>query len=264
MSEQGVAGLAAERGSALEVMKSLTDEEWGLPSACDGWSIRDVVAHMGSILHGVIDPSQLPDTTGGTEPAMEIPVAARRAWSVDEVLDEYESYSEQVMNVVTMAQDPPMSESMLPLGDLGTHPMSMFASMFCFDVYTHLRHDMLQPRGPIDRPEPPRDETRIGAVIEWMLAGMPWMSEKSLTIVERPFVLRLTGPGGGEWTVAPGGEGGRVLVTPGAAADAAAVVTSDAHDFVAWATHRRPWPECVTIDGDEAYATAVLDAIHVF
>jgi uncharacterized protein (TIGR03083 family) len=264
MSQTGVAGLQAERDSALEVLKSLTDDEWNQPSACAGWSVRAVVAHMGSVLHGVIDPSQLPDTAGGTEPAMEIPVAARRDWSIDEVLAEYESFSEQVMTVVTMAQEPPMSETTLPLGDLGTHPMSMFGSMFCFDVYCHLRHDILQPRGPIDRPEPPRDETRVGAVVEWMLAGLPWMSERSLTAVDRPFVLRLTGPGGGEWTVAPGGEGGRVLVTQGAATDAVAVITSDAHDFVAWATHRRPWSECVTIEGDERYASAILDAIHIF
>ena len=73
-------------------------------------------------------------------------------------------------------------------------------------------------------------------------------------------MLVLTGPGGGTWTIAPGGEDGRVAVTEGAAGDAAATITSDAHDFVAWATRRRPWAECVTIEGDEPYASTVLDA----
>jgi hypothetical protein len=211
-----------------------------------------------------MDRARRPDVSGGTEPAMEVPVAERRSWPVDEVLDEYDAYSEQVLGVVTMAQDPPMSETVLPLGDLGTHPMSIFASMFCFDNYTHLRHDILEPRGPVARPEPPRDPTRVGATIEWMLAGLPWMSEASLKVVDRPIVLVLTGPGGGTWTISSADDSGRVAVTEGVGADAAATITSDAHDFVAWATHRRPWAECVTIEGDEPYAATVLDAIRIF
>jgi uncharacterized protein (TIGR03083 family) len=264
MSKQGVEGRRAERAATLEILKSLDDDEWNAPSGCEGWSVRDVVAHMGSILHGVVDPTKMPDVSGGTEPAMEVPVAERRAWTVAEVLDEYETYSEQVDAVVTMAQDPPMSETVLPLGDLGTHPMSIFASMFCFDNYCHLRHDILVPRGSVDRPEPPRDEMRLGATVEWMLAGLPWMSQSTLHVVDRPIVLVLTGAGGGTWTIAPGGDDGRVQVTEGAAPDAAATVTSDTHDFVAWATHRKPWSECVTIEGDEPYASTVLDAVRVF
>lgn len=264
MSQQGVEGLRAERADTLVILRSLTDDEWDAPSGCEGWAVRDVVAHMGSILHGVIDPSLMPDVSSGTEAAMEGPVAERRAWTTAEVLDEYETYSGQLDAVVVMAQDPPMSETVLPLGDLGTHPMSIFASMFCFDNYCHLRHDILGPRGPIDRAEPPRDDTRVGATVEWMLAGLPWMSQSTLHVVDRPVVLVLTGPGGGTWTIAPGGEDGRVSVTEGVAGDPAATITSEAHDFVAWATRRRPWTDCVTIEGDEPYASTVLDAIHVF
>ncbi len=264
MSQQGVEGLRAERGATLEILKSLSDDEWNAPSGCEGWAVRDVVAHMGSILHGVVDPTKMPDVSSGTEAAMEVPVAERREWTIEEVLDEFETFSDQAANVFTMAQDPPMSETLLPMGDLGTHPMSMFASTFCFDNYCHLRHDILVPRGSIDRPEPPRDDARLGATLEWMLAGLPWMSQEALKVLDRPVVLRLTGPGGGAWTIAPGGEDGRVQVTEGAAPDAAATITSDGHEFVAWATHRRPWAECVKIEGDEPYASTVLDAIHIF
>ena len=158
MSQQGVEGLRAERGATLEILKSLSDDEWNAPSGCEGWAVRDVVAHMGSILHGVVDPTKMPDVSSGTEAAMEVPVAERREWTIEEVLEEFETFGDQAANVFTMAQDPPMSETLLPMGDLGTHPMSMFASTFCFDNYCHLRHDILVPRGSIDRPEPPRDE----------------------------------------------------------------------------------------------------------
>jgi uncharacterized protein (TIGR03083 family) len=248
----------------IAILDTLSEDEWNAPSACAGWAVRDVVAHMASILHGVVDPTKMPDVSSGTEAAMEAPVAERRAWSTGEVLDEYKTYSEQAAAVFTMAQDPPMSDTMLPMGDLGTHPMSMFASTFCFDAYCHLRNDILAPNGPIDRPEPPRDATRVGATLEWMLAGLPWMSQQQLGALDRPVVLTLTGPGGGSWTLAPGGEDGRIQVTEGADPAAAATITSDSHDFVAWATHRRPWVDCVKIAGDEPYATTILDAIHIF
>jgi len=108
----------------------------------------------------------------------------------------------------------------------------------------------------------PRDEARVGATLEWLLAGLPWMCAAQLGFVDRPVALTLTGPGGGTWTIAPGGDAGRVTVSDGADAAAVATITSDAHDFVAWSTHRRPWSECVTIEGDADYAVRVLDAIR--
>ncbi len=263
MSELAVEGLRAERDAILTIAKGLTDDEWNAPSDCDGWAVRDVYAHMAAVLHGVADPSVMVDMSGGTEAAMEIPVAERRSWPIEQVLEEYETYSEQVANVAAMAQEPPMSETMLPMGDLGTHPMSILASTFTFDAYCHLRNDILKPNGPIDRPEPPRDEMRLKPTVEWMLAGLPWMSEKELAFVDRPIALALTGPGGGTWTIGPVGNEGRVLVREGTH-DAVATLTSSDHDFVVWGTGRRPWRDLVTVTGDDAYAGRVLDALKIF
>src|SRR5439155_797507 len=127
------------------------------------------------------------------------------------------------------------------MGDLGTHPMSLTPGIFLFDGYCHLRNDILKPNGPIDRPEPPRDEKRLRPTFEWMLAGLPWMCASQLAFVDRPINLVLTGVGSGSWSIGPGGEDGRLLVCEGAAPDAAATVTSDGHDFVIWGTKRRPW-----------------------
>ena len=94
---------------------------------------------------------------------MEAPVAERRAWTVEEVLAEFETYSGQVADLAATLQEPPMSETLLPMGDLGTHPMAIMPSTFLFDNYCHLRNDILKPNGPIDRPEPPRDEHAVAA-----------------------------------------------------------------------------------------------------
>jgi len=263
MSTLAVEGLRAERDATLTIAKSLTDGEWDAQSDCDGWMVRDVVAHMASILHGVADPSVMPDLSGGTENGMEVPVAERRAWTIEEVLAEYETYSAQVADLGATLQEPPMSETLLPMGDLGTHPMAIMPSTFLFDNYCHLRNDILKPNGPIDRSQPPRDEMRLAPTIEWMLAGLPWMCADALTFVDRPITLVLAGVGGGTWSIGPGGDAGRVLVRQGAAADSVATVSSDTHDFVIWGTQRRPWRTFTTIDGDAAYAGRILDVIKI-
>jgi uncharacterized protein (TIGR03083 family) len=264
MSQLAVDGFRAEREAILTVAKSLTAAEWDLPSACAGWSVGDVMGHMACTLHGVIDPAFLPDTTAGTERAAEPTVAERRTWPIDAVIDEYETYSEQAANLFTSVQTAPLAETMVPMGDLGTHPMAILPSTFLFDGYTHLRNDILKPNGSIDREQPERDEQRLRPTIEWMLAGLPWMCADALRgVVDRPIELILAGPGGGTWTIAPGGEGGRTVVTEEPAADATARLRSSDHDFVIWGTRRAPWRDSVQIEGDEAYATRVLDAINI-
>jgi len=264
MSELAVEGFRAEREAILNVAKDLSADEWMMPSACAGWSVRDVMGHMACTLHGVIDPAFLPDMAGGTESSMEPAVAERRSWPIEQVIDEYETYSGQAADLFESLQAAPLSATMLPMGDLGTHPMSILPSTFLFDGYTHLRNDMLAPNGSVDRPQPPRDEKRLRPTMDWMLAGLPWMCADALDgIVDRPLALSLEGPGGGTWTIAAGGEDGRVTVTENTNGDVVATVHSTDHDFVIWGTRRAPWRSMVKIEGDEDYAARVLDAIKI-
>ena len=267
MTEQAVEGFRAERDAILEIGRSLTDDEWNMPSDCAGWATRDVLGHMAATLHGVVDPAYLPDMTSGTEGAMEGPVDQRRRLPIGDVLDEYETCSGKAADVFQSVQAPGVGETPLPMGDLGTHTLSMLPATFLFDAYTHLRVDMLRPYGSIDRPEPPRDEQRLAPTIEWMLAGLPWMCTDALNdAVQRPLVLELSGPGGGTWTLAPadpGDDGGRIAISAGATGDAVATIQSSSHDFVIWGTQRRPWRDFVAITGDADYAAPVLDAVNV-
>jgi hypothetical protein len=56
-----VAALAAENALLLDFLQRLSPEDWSRPSACDRWSIADVVAH----LVGVTDPDRLTDALAG-------------------------------------------------------------------------------------------------------------------------------------------------------------------------------------------------------
>jgi len=79
-------------------------------------------------------------------------------------------------------------------------------------------------------------------------------------VLDRPLGLRLTGPGGGDHTLAPAPD--RLIVTEGIT-DVAAVAISPAHEFVLWGTKRADWRSSTTIEGDRGYAAAVLDAINI-
>jgi uncharacterized protein (TIGR03083 family) len=57
-----VAALAAENALLLDFLRRLSPEDWSHPSACDRWSIADVVAH----LIGVTDTDRLTDALAGT------------------------------------------------------------------------------------------------------------------------------------------------------------------------------------------------------
>ena len=172
--------------------------------------------------------------------------------------------SEQALAFCDSVQGPPLAENVVDMNDLGSHPMSILPDVFLFDSYCHLRHDILRPGGPIDRPEPRRDEARLRPAIEWMLAGMPWMCPGLAAVVDRPLVLELTGVGGGTFTVYPAGGHPRVSATEERTPTAAACVISDAHEFVAWGTRRCPWRDSAKIEGDDGYAAEVLDAINIF
>lgn len=265
MSERGVEALKADHEEVLKVARSLTAEEWGLPSDCAGWRVQDVIVHMADVFRAVVDPGALPPgVPGDIEASQSARVEARREWTAEKVLAEYEDLGGRAIEALGGLQAPGAGDTVIPLDNLGSYPMHMIANAFAFDHFCHLRNDILKPNGPIDRPAPPDDETRVGATIEWLIAGLPQMAPDAMrSAVREPIGLRLTGPGGGEWTISPARGDGLVQVAEGV--DAATVVTSPGAEFVIWATHRRPWRERdVTIDGDEAYAQSVLDAIHLF
>jgi hypothetical protein len=186
------------------------------------------------------------------EQDMELAVATRKDWSAADVLADYESLSAQALDVMASLQDEPLASTLIPMKNLGSHPMHLVPNAFAFDHYCHLRVDILKPTGPIDRPALPRDELRLTPTIEWMLAGLPQMCEEALAkVVTAPVSIELTGPGAS--TLRLGGDG-----------DTAATIRSSTHDFVVWGTQRRPWRELdVTIEGDVELGSAVADNINI-
>ena len=264
MTKQAMAALGDERAMVLDLIGGLTANEWDAPSDCAGWRVQDVIAHMSAVYKSIAGGPVATDDDhpGDAERGADAGVNERRGWSSAEVAAEYREWSDKGLAALAAMNEEPMASTVIPLGNLGEHPMHILANALVFDHYCHLRWDMLRPNGPLDRPALPTDEQRMAPILEWMLGGLPQMCAAGLTMVDRPLHLVFEGPAGGTWTMAPGDP--FVTLTAGAHADAAATITSTAHDFVCWGTARRPWREMgVQITGEADYAGRVLDSVNV-
>jgi uncharacterized protein (TIGR03083 family) len=243
-----VDGLAADRAALLELCGGLSDSEWRAESGCPGWSVQDVVSHMGALFWMVVDPSKLPDTGDvATELAQERLVASRRSMSAAEVLGDYDGVSSAALEVLAGLEG---ADVEVPLGDLGTYPASLVPTAFSFDHFVHIRADLFAPRGPLTGRAPESDELRIGPTLDWIEAALPQQNVETVGALTGSIEFVLDGPGAR--TIGVGTGPG--LCTVEAGADA----------FVRCITQRADWHRAdIEVVGDEP-ARAALRDLHVF
>jgi uncharacterized protein (TIGR03083 family) len=246
-----------------EVVASLVPDEWARPSRCTGWTVQDLVAHTGSnfrVLAEPPDPSAPAPQVDTAEQLQDLLVAQRRGWSSADVAAEFRDNVKPALGALAAMQDEPLASGSITLTDLGTYPMHALADAFAFDLWCHLTVDLLAPTGPVERPQPKATDELLGPAVGWMLTGLPQMCPSVSTVLDRPLGIRLTGPGGGEWTLLPGEPA--LTVVPGLQ-DPAATATSATVDFVLWGTTRTPWRDSVEVVGDAEYAGRVLDRVDI-
>lgn len=256
-----VGALRAERNAIVDFCRDLPPEAWDQPSRCEGWTIKDVVAHMGAAYHGtfgtwVVKLMRSNDVEAGNDRDAE----ARRDWPAEKVFDEYVKWSKRFLAIGGSLQAPPMRAIPIRLAEVGTYPAKMLASALTFDHHLHLRYDMATALGrPVAAPAP----GVLAVTLEWMWAGVPGMSVEELAWLDRSVSVTLLGDEGGTWSVVPAGDG-RVKVVQGPVDDAAARITGDAETFPLWATRRQPWRDSsVKVEGDEDLGTRFLDTLRI-
>jgi hypothetical protein len=264
MSKAGIAGMGCAADDIFTIAENLTHNEWHTPSAASAWSVGDVICHIGcllELLQAAVRGESLPDS--GIEALNDTQVAQRRDWQPARVLDYVHTQLASALPVFTALQDEPLASVDTPMLDLGSYPLHAIADMFTFDMTTHLRYDILSPRGPIARALPPPDDVRLAPSVSWLLGGIPQMQPKLVRHLTAPLALRLTGPAAQELLISADGDLITVRPLDRAATNAAATLTSTTEDFLAWSTTRLPWRRLVSIDGDTTAAAAFLDALNL-
>jgi uncharacterized protein (TIGR03083 family) len=261
MTLDRVAALKAERNAVVSFLHQLEESEWSRPSACERWTIKDVVSHMGAAAHGFFTPWVVGlMTNGNVEAHNDRDAEKRRTWEPKKVLAEYEKWSKRAAVAHAALQKPGLRALPIRLAEVGTYPAYLLTSAIVFDSGLHLRHDMA---GALGRTASPTDANRLGCTLEWMFAGLSPMTGDALSWLEGPVEVNLVGTGGGTWTVSPGKKG-RVEVSDGNAPDPVAAVEGDAATFPVWGTRRQPWRDAdVSLKGDEEIAARFLDAMRI-
>ena len=124
MSEAGLKGMQLATEDIITVAKGLTADEWKLPSAAQGWTVHDVVAHAGNLLgvvmQAVAGELEAPDGMG-IEKLNDLQVAETKDKTPEELIDFLESQLAKAIPAFTPLQDEPyysMEAALLDLGEL--------------------------------------------------------------------------------------------------------------------------------------------------
>jgi uncharacterized protein (TIGR03083 family) len=239
----------------------LTAEEFESPSACEGWTVRTVLAHL-AVAAGSI-AGQLP-------PAVSRPRGEFEAM-VDIQAREFAERSPEEMLAILRASAPlvlgtfgrlPGEYAAAPvdMGTAGTYPFGSLADALTFDNTCHVRWDVLAPRGPVRHRLADIDGGRLAACVRWLIRGIPQMTTAYYRhLVTDPLAVSLTGPGATAFRIMP-----RASAVETGDGPARATVHSTVPDFILWATGREQRQGRAEITGDIAYANTVLDAFRVY
>lgn len=264
MTEAGLRGMRAAGDDLLQVAAAMTTAQWETESAAVGWTVKDIFIHIGSALEFVqaaVAGAEAPPL--GTEELNDIVVAERRHWTAPATIDFLRDQIESATATFAGLQAEPLAATPTPILDLGTYPLHAITDMFTFDMTTHLRYDILPPRGPIPIQVTNFDEVRLAPSVSWLASGLEQMQPDLAAHVTAPIALQLTGPGGRQLLLHA--DKGALTVTEAgdAGARAAATIVSSTEDFVSWSTKRAPWSAITRIEGDHDLAADFLDFVNL-
>ena len=248
MPSAAIKALEADRGALLDICAGLSDADWKADSGCAGWSVQDVVAHLGALFWLVVDPSRLPDTSGlPTERAQDVIVEARRTMGPAQVLADYAYVSAEGIERLTGLQSMDVE---LSLEDFGTYPAWELPNAYCFDHFTHIQADLFAPRGPLTGEPPPSDERRLGPAVRWIATALPQQNAELLASLTGSIEIEVRGPGSRPIHLGWG--------------EPAAWISSDAPALTRWITQRATWEDVGAESAGDERHLAVARKLKVF
>ena len=251
-----------------ELVTPLSQEEWDSPTALPGWTVGDIVAHVGwleGILMGKFDAAHEPDwaalphVTSDFGRLTEIPVDLRRSWTREDVLIELAS---NVADRRVALESGPHDVAVETPGPFGPAPLGRVLRMRTLDTWVH-EQDI---RDALGRPGH-LDTLGAQATASQLLPGYGKVWVK-LCGAQPGEVLRLrvSEPGVAFARDIVVGDDGRAQVVDERPGPATVTLTMDWPTFLNLscgrgdATEQR---ERVTAEGDQRRAAVVLDNFRV-
>ena len=256
----------------IDLVTPLSQAEWDAPTALPGWSVGDIVAHVGWIegmLIGEFDPAHEPDWDTLPHVAndfgriTEIPVDLRRSWTREAVLVEL---ADRIARRTAELDSGPRDATLEVMGPLGPAPLGRVLRMRTLDTWVH-EQDI---RDALGRPGH-LDTLGAQATASQLLPGLGKVWAK-LAGAQPGQVLdvRITGPGiEGGAIVAVGDDGRARMIGDDLLDQAGAATVTLAMSWPAYLAlscgrgDPQPWREQVVISGDADLAARTLDNFRV-
>jgi uncharacterized protein (TIGR03083 family) len=247
----------------LAVAQSIGTEEWTLPTACPGWSVREQVAHVLAVerqLSGEPAPPRLetypPHVRSPSGEHMESGIAALRDLSNAELVTRLAGTVEVRLGQLTeLGTDPAATVT----GTLGTQvPLARFVPIRVLDLWTHeqdLRQALGRPGGMDGAPARTSRDT--------MVAFLPRLLDEAGAPAGTTLALEVTGPLAVGMAVSVGDDGPPMPIER-LDAPATATVRTDSWTFMRLTAGRvDPTVADVEVEGDRDLAARVLEQLNV-
>ena len=256
----------------IDLVTPLSQAEWDVPTALPGWSVGDIVAHIGwleGLLIGEYDAphepdwSSLPHAQSDFGRLTEIPVDLRRSWTREAVLIEL---ADRVARRTVELEQGPHDPAHEVMGPFGPAPLGRVLRMRTLDTWVH-EQDI---RDALGRPGH-LDTMGAQATASQLLPGLGKVWAK-LAGAQSGQVLdvRITGGGieGGATVVVD--DDGRARIVGDdlldQAGSATVTLTMSWPTYLALSCGRgdpQPWREQVSVSGDSELAARALDHFRV-
>ncbi|MFM1964365.1 MAG: hypothetical protein RL134_90 [Actinomycetota bacterium] len=256
----------------LDLVTPLSQAEWDASTELPGWSVGDIVAHVGwieGLLIGEFDSphepdwSALPHVVSDFGRITEIPVDLRRSWTREAVLIEL---ADRIARRTAELEGGSRDATLEVVGPLGPAPLGRVLRMRTLDTWVH-EQDI---RDALGRPGH-LDSLGAQATAAQLLPGLGKVWAK-LAGAQPGQVLdvHVTGPGIEGGAIVAVGDDGRARIVGDDLldqADAATVTLAMSWPaFLALSCGRGeplPWREQVSMSGDPELAARTLDHFRI-
>ena len=256
----------------IDLVTPLSQAEWDAPTALPGWSVGDIVAHIGwleGMLIGEYDAphepdwSSLPHVQSDFGRITEVPVDLRRSWAREAVLIEL---ADRVSRRTVDLEEGPHDADAEVMGPFGPAPLSRVLRMRTLDTWVHEQdiRDALGRPGHLDTPG-------AQATAAQLLPGLGKVWAKLAGALPGQVLdVRVTGPGIEAGAIVAVGEDGRARMVGDDLLDQAGAATVTL--TMSWPTYlalscgrgeAQPWREQVSVSGDPELAARTLDHFRV-
>jgi uncharacterized protein (TIGR03083 family) len=251
--------------SMEELCSQLGPDDWDLPTACPGWTVKDQLAHVASLESRALGrpqpsegPLKAPHVKNELGELNEGDLEARRSMSPEELLDEYREVTGERGKVIASWSDEEWTEE--GQGVLGKAPRDQIIRIRILDVFTH-EQDVRAATG-----KPGHMNGGVARLVFEQIAGtLGFVLVKRAQASEGQTVVFEVGPPGE--TFAYGVTGGRGTKLEQIPADPTARVSMDGEAFLRLGTGRLTPDEAevggrLRVTGDRDLAVRVLTAMN--